>query len=258
MSLPKTKERLLSYQETTDFKLLSRLPIIFTISGRNFSKASSLCEKPFDEAIDKALNQTMMRIVSEIDGAFFAYHCCDEIMVIARNDQSAASVPWLANKLQKLISTVAAVSSVVASQEMIKADCGFLGDAIMLTNVFTVPSLPEAMNAVIYKQQNHFYHSVHFACYYELLKKFDRHKIKDLLDGLSLDDKVALLKDECGKEFSDYPIAFRRGTGAWREQRVVDDSLRNIWELQEELPILSGNGDVMDNIFKLGHNVSKK
>ncbi len=191
----------------------------------------------------------MDKLVHEIDGAFFAYHCCDEILIVSRNDQSPTSLPWLGNKVQKLVSTVSSIASAIAQKELGRTECAFLGDPVFLTSVCTVPSMSEALNAVITKQQSYLADAVNFACFFELLKFYDKAHIRELIGGLTFDEKIALLKEETGVEYREYASAFKRGVGMWKVPEIHEEGMRNVWKLQEELPVMNQNQEMMKSLF---------
>ena len=85
--MSKLKDRIDSYHESTDYKLLNRIPIIITINGRAFSKATSLLDKPYCNKFAECMFSTTLRLCNEIEGALFAYQHNDEITIITRNDQ---------------------------------------------------------------------------------------------------------------------------------------------------------------------------
>ena len=111
MSNSKLKDRIAVYENTADTKLLPRLPLIVTINGRSFSKITSLLEKPYCPKFAECMYATMQRLVQEIDGSVFAYSFSDEIIIVARNDQTLDTHPWYDNKVQKIVSAVSSVAS---------------------------------------------------------------------------------------------------------------------------------------------------
>src|SRR5574337_1264921 len=98
MSNIKLKDRIESYQEASDIKLLSRVPLIISINGRSFSKLTSLLDKPFCPKFSECILSTMLKLCADIEGALFAYQHNDEIIVAVRNDQNLETTPWYDNK----------------------------------------------------------------------------------------------------------------------------------------------------------------
>src|SRR6266404_6364849 len=216
----KLKDRVESYQLVSDHKLLSKLPIIIHINARGFSKATSLLEKPFDTKLSECFSSTMLRLLSEIEGSVFAYGFSDQIIIVARNDQTNETEPWLGNKLQKICSLSSSIATLHFNDCIKAIDLNVINDPLFVSQVFVVPNIAEAINTIIYSQQQNFHTSIQFTCFYELIKKYDKNTIKDMLGGLSIDEKIDLLGQECGIDFNEYPMSFRRGIAAYRAMKI--------------------------------------
>ena len=80
----KLKDRVESYQDQTDYKLLNKLPIVIIINGRSFNKVTSLLDKPYSDKFSECMLATTLKVCSEVEGAVFAYQHNDEIVVVAR------------------------------------------------------------------------------------------------------------------------------------------------------------------------------
>ena len=133
------------------------------------------------------------------------------------------------------------------------------GAPIFTSQVFVVPTIGEAINCFISKQQQNFHTSIQLACFYELLNKHDRIAIKDMLSGLSVDDKIDLLHQECNIDFNDYPIHFRRGAAGYKIPKVVGDGTKNKWVVNPDLPIFTkGSNLSYTNIFKHGGDLFRQ
>jgi len=251
----KLKDRVASYQDSSDYKLLNRLPIVISINGRAFAKATELLDKPYCPKFAECMLSTTVRLCSEIEGALFAYQHNDEIIVVARNDQSPETTPWYDNKLQKICSVTASIATLHFSSCANTIDLNLIGDPIFTSQVFVVPNIMEAINTIVYKQQQNFYTSIQLSCFYELLKKHDKNAIKEMLMGLSVDEKIDLLNQECGVDFNDYPLPFRRGAGCYKVQKVNDGVIKNKWSANLDLPIFTKDQSFLSNIFKNGSDI---
>ncbi len=251
----KLRDRIESYQNATDYRLLNRVPLVITLNGKSFSKITSLLDKPYCPKFAECMFSTTLRLCSEVEGAVFAYHHNDEISIVVRNDQNIDTESWFDNRLQKICS----VSSVVASLHFI--DCAsainlnLLGQPMFTAQTFVVPNLVEAINTIIYKQQHNFHISIQSACFYELLKKYDKNIIKEMLTGLSIDEKIDLLRQESNIDFNNYPSPFRRGTASYKVPKVVDGIMKNKWHLNSDLPIFTRDQSFLSNIFKHGSDI---
>ena len=253
MSNLKLKDRVDSYRESSDHKLLARLPIVICINGRAFSKLTSLLDKPYCPKFAECIMSTMLKLCTEIEGALFAYQHNDEIIVIARNDQSQETTPWYDNRVQKIASVTAAIATLHFNKCASAIDLNLMGDAIFTSQVFAVPNIMEAINTLVHKQQNNFHTSIQSACFYELLKKYDKNTIKDMLSGMSVDEKIDLLNQEANIDFNNCPMAFRRGAACYKAPKIMEDgTMKNKWMVSPDLPIFTKDQSFLSNIFKNG------
>lgn len=257
MSNLKLKDRIVSYQDASDYKLMARAPLIIIINGRSFSKSTELLDKPFCPKFKECILSTTLKLCTDVEGALFAYQHNDEIVLLARNDQSPETTPWFDNRVQKIASVTASIATMHFNSCANAIDLNMMNEPLFSSQVFTVPTIGEAVNTMIYKQQQNFHSSVQFACFYELLnRKYDRHIIKEMLSGLSLDDKVALLQQECNINFNtDYPASFRRGVACYKIPKVNEDVVKNKWALNAEPPIFTKDQSFLSNIFKNGADI---
>jgi tRNA(His) 5'-end guanylyltransferase len=259
MAIFSLKDRISSYEEISNYKLLSKLPIIIQINGRSFSKITSLLDKPYCEDFSKCMNSTMLQLCLEIEGAVFGYHFNDEIIIVAKNDQNMDTIPWYDNKIQKITSVTSSVATLHFSNLANAMDLNLMGDPIFLSHVYTVPNTLEAINVIISKQLQNFQTALQLACFYELLKKYNKDTIKDMLSGLTSDEKIDLLLQECDINFNDYPIAFRRGAASYRAPKLINnDIVKNKWIINEELPIFTQDNSFLVNIVKNGADIIRK
>ncbi len=255
----KLKDRIDSYQESSDYKLLNRVPIIISINGRAFSKMTSLLDKPYCPKLAECMLSTMLRLCTEIEGALFAYQYNDEMVFVLRNDQSIETVPWFDNKLQKICSVTAAIATMHFNDCATSMGLQVIGDPVFTSQVFPVPNIAEAINTMVFKQQHNFHLSIQFACFYELLKKgHDKTAIKEMLHGLSVDEKIDLLHQECGIDFNNYHSAYRRGAACYKVPKVIDGTMKNKWFVNSELPIFTKDQSFLSNIFKNGADIFRQ
>lgn len=252
----KLKDRIESYQNASDYRLLAKVPLIISINGRSFSKLTSLLEKPYDIKFAECMFSTALRLVSEIEGALFSYQYNDEIILVTRNDQSIETAPWYDNKVQKIVSTTSALATLHFNQCASAINLNLMGEPLFTSQVFAVPTIAEAINTIVYKQQHNFLTSIQLSCFYELLKhNYDKNSIKEMLSGLTVDEKIDLLKQEVKVDFNTYPQSFRRGTACYKVPKVIDGSMKNKWIINSELPIFTKDQSFLSNIFKNGADI---
>ena len=251
----KLKDRIDSYVNISNYRLMPKLPIIITVNIRNAAKITHLLEKPYDDRFTETLTATCVRLLQEIDGTVFGYIFNDEIVIIARNDQNIDTSPWLNNYIQKMVSVVSAIAT-THFNTYAKSIGLELVNAIFISNVYTVPNITEAINVIISKQQQNFQISIQLACLFELLKKgFNKNDIERLTTNTSVDEKIELLLDETGVNFNDYSLKYRRGIACYRMPQVIkigeEDVIKDKWALNSELPVFTSDKGFLKDILKV-------
>jgi tRNA(His) guanylyltransferase len=254
----KLKDRVESYQAASDYTLLPRLPLIMVINGRNFSKLTQLLDKPYCPKFSECILSTMLRLCTEVEGALFGYQCSDQIVLVARNDQNQDTAPWYNNNLQKICSITSAIATMHFNDCATSLNLNLTGDPLFTSQVFVVPTIGEAINTIIYKQQHNFHNSIQLACFYELIKKYDNNSIREMLAGLSVDEKIDLLNQECQTDFNQYPMPFRRGTVCYKVPKLVDGITKQKWFLNLEPPIFTKDASFLGNIFRMGSDIFRQ
>lgn len=255
----KLKDRIESYQNASDYRLLAKVPLIISINGRSFSKLTSLLEKPYDGKFAECMFSTALRLASEIEGALFSYQYNDEIILVTRNDQNIETAPWYDNKVQKIASTTASLATLHFNQCASAINLNLMGEPLFTSQVFVVPTIAEAINTIVYKQQHNFLTSIQLSCFYELLKHhYDKNSIKEMLSGLTVDEKIDLLNQEVKVDFNTYPQSFRRGAACYKVPKVIDGSMKNKWIINSELPIFTKDQSFLSNIFKNGADIFRQ
>jgi len=252
------KDRIESYQQTTNHTLLPKVPIIININGKNFSKLTSLLEKPYDEKFAECMFSTTLRLCTEVEGAVFAFQHNDEITLILKNDQHTDTSPWFDNNIQKICSISASIATVHFNDCATSIKLNMLGDPLFTANVFPVPTVAEAINTMVYKQQHNFLNSLHCSCFYELLKKYDKNIIREMLSGLTSDEKIELLKQESDINFNNYPAPFKRGIGYYKVPKVIGNDMKTKWALNSDLPIFTRDQSFLSNILKNGMDIFRE
>ena len=255
MSSIKLKDRIDAYVDSSDYRLLNRIPIIIGINGRSFHKVTSLLNKPYCIKFAESMLSTTVKLCMEVEGTLFAYQYNDEIIIVARNDQNQETSPWYDNKLQKICSITSSIATQHFNMFASNMKLNILGEALFTSQVFVVPNISEAINTIIYKQQHNFHTAIQFSCFYELLKKHNKITIKEMLSNLSIDEKIDLLKQECNIDFNEYNSSFRRGAACYKIPKVLDGAVKNKWNINTKLPIFTKEQSFLNNIFRMGTDI---
>lgn len=253
------KEKLYNYEELHNYKMMPRLPVIIHINGRSFNKVTSLLEKPYCDKFSNCLASSALQLCLEIEGAIIAYQYNDEIVIVVRNDQTNETIPWYDNKIQKIVSICASITTMHFNNLAMANDLNLNGDAVFIVNTYTVPSVIEAIQLLVAKQQYNSHIAIQNACNYELLKFYDKNVINQMLTGLSTEDKVNLLQKECNVNFNDYPPAFTKGIACYKSPKIVNNNIiKNKWTINSDLPIFAKDQTLLINLFKNGFDILRQ
>ncbi len=229
---------------------MGRLPIIINLNGRSFSKITQLIEKPYDQKFSECLLSTMHRLCTEIEGVIFAYTHNDQILLVCRNDQNEDTTLWFDGKIQKICSVAASIATLHFNECASTVKLNLSTDPIFTAQIFSVPNITETINTIIYEQQQNFLTSIQFACIYGLLKKYDKNTIKEMLNGLNIDEKKDLLFQECNIDFNELPEIFRRGAACYKINHEKDGIEKQKWTINSNIPIFTKDHSFLQNILK--------
>lgn len=255
MSFSSLKDRMSEYKDTFDYKLQSKLPVIICLNGRSFLKTTSLLDKPFCEKFSEAMKYVVTSLVNEVEGVVFAYSFNDEIILICKNDQTLDTKPWYSNKIQSIASSTASIATLNFTNYANSIDLNIMSGGIFLSQVYTLPSLTECVNLLIYKQQIANQISLYYSLYYEYLKTFHKDMIERALFGWSDEQKIEVLQDKFGIDYFSYPSVFRNGFACYRSPKVINDVVKNKWAINNDLPSFIEDNQFILNILKNGVDI---
>lgn len=251
-------DRQKDYEHVVDYQLMKRVPVMIRVDGKGFTKLTQNLERPSYDFLHVMAN-TMLYCIKEMQGAVFGYAQSDEITFVLKNDQSLESAPWFQNRVQKIASTSAALATkgFERSLQTLDKSLDLVGDAIFDARTFSVPSIGEAANNLIWRQQDCYRNAVSMASQNNLLQKIGDKKALRLLHGKSTQERKKLLLEKCGIDFDDrYQPSFRKGIAAYRIPTLVkDDVSRNKWTLNFDLPFFVEDKDFLYNILLNGHDI---
>lgn len=240
------------YEQVYDQAIVRRIPVIVRVDGKGFSKFTKQikCQKPFDEALSQAMVSATMQVADNIEGCIFAYTQSDEASFVILNDQSQESVPWFGNRVQKMASIIASMATAHFNNSL----GGGMPSAYFDARVFAVPTLLEAANYLVWRQQDATRNSIQLATYYGVADKIGKKTAMKKLHGLNTKEQQELLFKETGINWNDYPTKFKRGVGFYKEtfEKVVDGNkvIRSGWKTDEDIPVFSADKEFLKNILE--------
>ena len=253
-------ERQKAYEDVYDHRIIKRLPLIIRLDGRGFSRLTKRLPRPYCSKMLDLMANTMLNTAMEVEGAIFAYQQSDEITIVLRNDKSYDSEPWFQNRIQKIVSITASLATMFFIKNFSSMDNppDINNNAIFDCRVFAVPSLQEAANNLIFRQQDCIRNAITSAAQAELGKQFGKKTALKLLHNKNSKDRLDLLLTKCSIDFDKhYPSAFRMGVGAYKIPTLIKDSenMRSKWTLDKNVPSFITDKNFILNILHSGVDV---
>lgn len=194
-------DRMKLYEDSWQFTLPPRQPIIIRVDGKAFHTFTRNIEKPFSEAFIDAMKHAAWRLCEEIQNTQLAYVQSDEISVLMTPYKTYNTDPWFGNNIQKIASVSAAITT-MAFYKHIKgwadhANPVFDGRAFMLPK-------DEVVNYFIWRQRDWERNSVQM-----FARSHFSHK---QLDKRSCDNMKELLRLKAGVDWERLPLHLKHGT----------------------------------------------
>jgi len=239
-------DRMKRYEAASEQRLVRRLPVAIRIDGKRFSQLVKKLRvtRPYDASFMRAMTAAALGVVKEMTGCVFGYVQSDEISLILRNDQGRESEPFLDNRVQKICSIAASAATGWFNRRYQALAAPAMFDA----RVFVLPSLEEAKNYLIWRQQDCTRNSILNAAYWEIAARgkaedgspLGKKTARKMIHGLKTDELQELLFQQTGLNWNDYDSRFKRGTGLWRKEKKVEtpagSAIRRPWT-STEVPI---------------------
>lgn len=251
-------DRQKNYEFAYNYKIIRRVPVIIRIDGRSFSKVTRKLLGPYCPKMMELMSITMLETIKQMDGAVFGYQQSDEITFVLKNDQELGTEPWFDNRIQKMASITAATATYIFNETFASMEDppNLIGQSIFDARVFAVPDYSEAVNNLIFRQQDCMKNALSSAAFSALGKKFGKKAAFKMLHGKNGDQRADLLQKECDIDFEmDYACAFRRGIGCYRAPHVVEEVTRHKWVLDLDLPKFTDDRGFVMGIITTGSDV---
>jgi tRNA(His) 5'-end guanylyltransferase len=175
-------DRMKSYEAINDVRCLPNIPTIARMDGRAFHTFTRGLNNPFDDRLGECFRETSKQVLKEFC-ADIVYTQSDEITLVWKDGITSFN-----GRLQKLVSNLASYTTIAFYKNLLeylpsKAPTFPVFDA----RVFSVPSLEEAANCLLWREMDATKNSVYSLAYAnfshtELLHKTTKQKIKMLED----------------------------------------------------------------------------
>ena len=247
-------KRIKRYEAVPQISLMRRTPVIIRIDGKAFHTFTKGLQRPWDNILRTAMDNTMMRLAAEIQGCFFAYNQSDEITLVLQDFETLTTDAWFGYEVEKLCSISASTATLYFNQEFRKLAEREIWDyhhsmvpqsmelqqeinkyhdtlrncinkgALFDARCFNVPR-EEVVNTVYWRQLDAVRNSIQ-SCgqYYFSHKELHKKNTKDILE---------MLKQK-GISWETSPICVQRGTACYKTEEG--------WVLDKNIPMLKGDG----------------
>jgi len=221
-------DRMKDYESTFKYRLTKKLPMLLRIDGKAFhSRTKSWkCNKPFDDELMDAMQQTTLNLCREIQGAVLGYTQSDEISILVMDNQARDSQAWFGKEVQKIVSISASQATVHFNgiYSKVSSSPESWGDsppAVFDSRVFVLPDY-EVINYFIWRQQDWTRNSVQMAA----RSVYSHNQVKDKKNAEMQDMLI-----EKGINWNDYTIPQKRG--------VCIRKVFKTWEIDHDIPIFT-------------------
>lgn len=239
------------YEDRSKTFLTRRMPVIIRIDGKAFHTFTKGFEKPFDEVLNKAMQETMKYLCENIQGCVLGYTQSDEITLILIDYQTLTTEAWFNYNVQKMCSITASMATLVFNRffhaEHIKwvavtkmnsinyriqsaHNTSIEKGAMFDARCFNIPK-EEVANCLIWRQQDATRNSIFSAG-----QKYFSHK--ELQNKNSKEIQEMLFQK--GINWNDYPITFKRGCCCIKEDE---------WVIDNEIPIFTENREYIERLI---------
>lgn len=215
-----------SYERrSTDRWLMAGVPVLARIDGRAFHTLTRNCERPFDEAFTVCMRETTRALVKETN-ATIGYTQSDEISLVWTNTDDIGNV-WFSGKEHKMISTLSSLATVNFYRNCLS--CSIDLGKILPTfdcRVWQVPRLSEAAKYFMWREWDAIKNSVSMVA-------SSHYTVKEL-HGKDTNERKAMLFDDKGINWEDYPDKYKRGSFFGRISRVKKLTPEELVDLPEK------------------------
>ena len=208
-------DRMKAYEGVETGRLIApELPLVVRLDGRAFSTFTRGMEKPFDARMSDIMRAVTAHLIEQT-GARVGYTQSDEITLILERE-TPESEPIFGGRVFKIVSVLAAMASAKFTMLAVEAWSERVARIIPSFDcrAFSVPSRDEAVNALIWREQDAARNAVQMVA--------QANFTPGQLHGKSAAELVAMLA-EIGVSMEAFPVANR--FGRYLAKRPVETTL---------------------------------
>lgn len=217
-----------NYEDRYRFNLPRRTYTIIRLDGKAFHSYTKNLKKPFDYDLANDIDAAVISIMSEIQGAAFAYCQSDEISILLTDFAKPNTDAWFDGNIQKMASISASLMTAEFNLLRIKRSQGSYFHPNNLPNlayfdsrIFTIPDRTEVMNYFIWRNQDCARNSISMVA-----QSLFSHKE---LHNKNSNEKQEMIFQKSGKNWADYPEADKNGRLILKETYNLNNAIRHKW-----------------------------
>ena len=214
-------DRMKMYEQTeAGRKTMPLLPTMIRLDGKGFSRWTKGLSRPYDERLSDIMVKTTDHLVDTLN-ARVGYTQSDEITLVLYSDDYHSETIF-SGKIQKLVSVSASIATAFFNSMASKV----FPDKPMAyfdSRVWNVPNKTEAMNVILWREQDAKRNSISMAA--------QTHFSHRELQGKNTSQMLVMLREEKDIDWDDYPESFKWGTFVQRRRESTKFSPEEIERL---------------------------
>ena len=273
-------DRMKAYEVVSKTRLVNRMPVIIRLDGKAFHTFTRGFRKPFDELLNKTMQETMKYLCENIQGCVLGYTQSDEITLVLIDYQNLNSSAWFDYEVLKLTSVSASLATYAFNKYFTKA-VSELSNNLDLDKVLHPSTVTEKREKLVetYKKaasKGAYFDSRVFNipkeevtnCVYWRQLDAERNSVSSLaqslfshksLQGLSTKKLIEKIETEKGIVWGNLPTTQKRGcccvkvyekvVGAKMDKNGLTeftvpttDAIRGIWTIDNDIPKFKDEG----------------
>lgn len=205
-------DRMKDYESRTGHMLMRRTYTIIRLDGKAFHTYTKGFKRPFDTGLMRIMDQTAVKLCESIQGAKMAYVQSDEISILLTDFETPQTDMWFDGNVQKMTSISASIATAAFNNGM------YLDEEILAnmdkvayfdSRVLQVPNIDEAINYMIWRQQDATRNSISMGAQ-------SMYSHKELHKKSSSEMQEMMFQK--GQNWNDYPAGFKRGRMILKER----------------------------------------
>lgn len=251
------------YESVPKTKLMRRTPVAIRIDGKAFHTFTRGFNKPFDDVLISAMQDTMKYLCENIQGCVLGYTQSDEITLILVDYKRLNSSAWFDYEVQKVCSITASMATMAFNKAFHRAseDADFFWrtgltpqsveiqqehqnymmrlwaaerkGAMFDARCFNIPK-EEVTNLVYWRQLDATRNSIQMVGQANFSHKE--------LQGKSCEKIKEMLIAEKGISWEDFHPIYKHGSCCIKVTTETDGVTRSNWKIDNNIPLFVGEG----------------